>query len=85
MTPWNTVSLIMIITAAALVLNLQFGYMRVKTRKFSPMWFIYIHLPIPFIFVLRTMAGLGYHVIPVIAFGAVMGQLIGGKFNRKAP
>lgn len=78
----NAFLLLTLLTIAALVLNLPFGYMRVKTRKFSPMWFIYIHLPIPFIFVLRTLAGFGYHVIPIIAAGAILGQLLGGKMNN---
>ncbi|MBW7956590.1 MAG: hypothetical protein H3C68_01745 [Deltaproteobacteria bacterium] len=75
--------LLTLLTLAALVLNLPFGYFRVKTKKFSVKWFLYIHLPIPFIFLLRTMAGLGYKFIPLMIIGAVAGQLIGGKLNRK--
>lgn len=70
------------ITIAAFVLNLPFGYLRVKTKKFSIMWFVYIHLPIPAIFVLRTMAGFGYQVIPIVIIGAVAGQFAGGRLNK---
>lgn len=73
-----------LVACAALVLNLPFGYLRMNTKKFSVMWFIYIHLPIPFIFVLRNMAGLGYVFIPLMVAGAVAGQLIGGRLNKKA-
>lgn len=78
---WNTVGLLILLTAIALVLNLPFGYLRVKTKKFSFLWFLYIHLPIPAIFFLRTMAGFGYQVIPIIVIGAIAGQFIGGRLN----
>ncbi|MBI5587685.1 MAG: hypothetical protein HY889_04880 [Deltaproteobacteria bacterium] len=81
MSIWNTTTVLALLTLAALVLNLPFGYLRVKTKKFSVMWFLYIHLPIPFIFVLRTMAGFGYKFIPVLVVGAVLGQFIGGRLN----
>lgn len=68
-----------LVTIAALVLNLPFGYLRGKTRKFSLMWFLYIHVPIPAIIVLRKYAGLGFTFVPVIAMGAILGQLIGGR------
>ncbi len=70
-----------ILTAVTLLLNLPFGYLRSKTKKFSRMWFLYIHLPIPFIFALRTLAGIGYIAIPVFIAGAVAGQLLGGRMN----
>ena len=51
-------------------------------KKLSFKWFLYIHLPIPFIFVLRNLAGLGAKFIPIIAAGAVLGQIMGGRFNK---
>lgn len=77
--------LLTLLTLAALALNLPFGYFRVKVKKFSVKWFLYIHLPIPLIFLLRTMAGVGYKFIPLMVIGAVAGQLIGGRLNRKGP
>lgn len=79
-----TILALVLLTLAALVLNLPFGYLRVKVKKFSVMWFLYIHLPIPFIFVLRTMAGFGYKFIPILVVGAVLGQLLGGRLNASA-
>lgn len=80
----NPAVILGLLTFAAFMLNLPFGYLRANTRKLSVMWFLYIHLPIPFIFVLRTMAGFGVQVIPIIAVGAVAGQLIGGRLNKSA-
>ncbi len=73
--------LIIIISIAALILNLPFGYLRAPTRKFSFLWFLYIHLPIPFIFVLRRSVGVGYQAIPLLFIGAIAGQVIGARIR----
>jgi hypothetical protein len=55
------------------------------------MWFLLIHLPIPFIVLLRLKAGLSWHIIPLTLGGSVAGQIIGSavsrrrKLNAKAP
>ncbi len=68
----------------ATVLNLPFGYLRAPTKKFSIAWFAYIHVPIPAIFILRKLADLDGKAIPFIIAGAVLGQVIGARLNRKA-
>ncbi len=70
------------LTFIAFVLNLPFGYMRSKAKRFSFMWFFYIHVPIPFIFILRNLAGIGYQAVPVIVVGAIIGQFLGGRLNN---
>ena len=84
MATYSVATLTIFVTMAALVLNLPFGYLRMNTRKLSFMWFVYIHLPIPAIFILRNMAGLSYKFIPIIVVGAVAGQFIRGSLNGKA-
>lgn len=84
MTIYSIAALAILVSAAALVLNLPFGYLRMNTRKLSFMWFVYIHLPIPAIFILRNLAGLDYKFIPLMVAGAVAGQFLGGRLNRKA-
>lgn len=74
--------ILLMLVIAALVLNTPFGYLRVKARKFSIAWFLYIHLPIPFLFVLRRLAGFGIEFVPIIAVGAILGQLLGGRLNN---
>ena len=74
---------ILLVTFFALMLNLPFGYLRSKEKRLSVMWFVYIHVPIPFIFVFRKYAGLDYRVIPVIVIGAIAGQFLGGRFNKQ--
>lgn len=78
----NDVLLVLLLIFAAFLLNLPFGYLRHRSKKLSLKWFLYIHLPIPFIYVLRTIAGFGYQIIPIIAVGAIIGQLVGGRINN---
>lgn len=64
-----------------LLLNLPFGYLRAGTRKMSVLWFLYIHIPIPFLFMLRHLLGLGPWAIPFSLTTAVAGQLCGGNLR----
>ena len=61
------------------------GYIRQYYRKYSFMWFLLIHLPIPFIVLMRFGAGVDWHVIPLNLCGALAGQVVGGgvKPRRK--
>jgi len=85
MSTFSTPTLVLMMTVAALILNLPFGYLRGGTKKLSFKWFLYIHLPIPAIYFLRTAAGLGYRYIPFILAGAVLGQLIGSRLYNIKP
>lgn len=73
---------IIILVAAAFAMNVPLGYLRQGARKFSPMWFVYIHLSIPFIILLRTNMDVSYLYIPFSLGSAVAGQLAGGRMNR---
>jgi hypothetical protein len=63
------------------LINLPFGYLRGKTRKLTLKWFMYVHLPIPIVFLMRTFAHLEVRYIPVFVAAAVMGQLLGGRLE----
>lgn len=65
------------------LLNLPFGYLRARSRKYSVPWFLYIHLPIPFIIFLRLSFGFSWKAIPFVVLAAVTGQLTGGKIGLK--
>ena len=65
------------LVCAAVALNIPFGAYRATVATFSVRWFLAIHLPIPFIFLLRVGAGYGYSFIPWLFAGAVGGQLAG--------
>lgn len=75
----------------AFLLSVPCGYLRESVRKFSLLWFVLVHLPIPLVYHLRLWAGLSWRVIPLTLGGAIAGQLVGGwykrriKHGRKAP
>lgn len=63
------------------LLNLPFGYLRERSRKYSIPWFLYIHLPIPIIIFLRLTFGFSWKAIPLVVLAAVAGQLVGGRMG----
>jgi hypothetical protein len=64
-----------------MLLNLPFGYARSKAKKYSLRWFLFIHVPIPFIFVARTISHIEIKYLPIFAFAAITGQILGGKLE----
>ena len=73
---------VLVLIAAALIGNLPLGYLRQGVRKFSFRWFLYIHVSIPFIMLLRLYMGLSYWFIPFSLGSAVAGQVIGGRYRK---
>ncbi len=65
------------------IINLPFGYMRSKAAKFSSQWMMAIHIPVPFVFLLRIFSGLNWTVIPLLVLSDVAGQLAGGKLRKR--
>ncbi|MBI4436858.1 MAG: hypothetical protein HY590_05580 [Candidatus Omnitrophica bacterium] len=65
------------------LVNLPFGYLRAGVPKKSPKWFLYIHLPIPFVILLRTLVfKVSWHFIPILVGCYALGQWAGGKLRR---
>ena len=77
---------LLLVLLFAFLLNLPFGWLRRNEKKFSFKWFLYIHLPIPFIIALRLWLKLNPWYIPLVIAAAVAGQAIGArlKFNPEA-
>lgn len=67
----------------AVVVSIPCGYWRQNFKKYSFMWFLLIHVPIPLIVLLRVKAGLSWHYIPLTLGGSVAGQVIGGMLFRR--
>lgn len=65
-----------------LLLNLPFGFLRAGTRKFSVSWFIFVHVPIPFLFIFRHLLELNFWAIPFSLAAAVLGQVFGGRLRN---
>ncbi|MBI5576573.1 MAG: hypothetical protein HY896_09465 [Deltaproteobacteria bacterium] len=72
-----------LIGLAALVINLPLGYLREGTRKFSLMWFVYIHLSVPLIAFLRISNHVSAWAIPLIIICTLIGQYAGGRMRHR--
>ena len=66
------------VVATVFALTVPFGCYRSFTTKLSARWFLAIHLPVPFIFLVRIGAGLPYTFIPFTCLAFASGQLVGG-------
>ncbi len=73
---------VIILVLSAFVMNVPLGYLRQGTRKLSFKWFLYIHLSIPFIIIIRLGLGISYWFIPISIGSAVAGQIIGARLRR---
>jgi len=80
-------SLLLAVAVAVFLLNLPFGFWRSGVRKLSFPWFLAVHLPIPFIVIMRLVSGMGFHLstLPVMLGAYFAGQFAGGAMRRKRP
>jgi hypothetical protein len=65
------------------IINLPLGYLRQNYEKFSFGWYICVHISIPIIIYLRIKSGFSWNIIPLTVGGAVAGQILGGKINKR--
>ena len=74
-----------LIAAFVLIINLPFGFWRVQTIKFSPSWFLAVHIPVPISILLRIVTGTGWQlkIMAIFVCAFVSGQFLGGKFYSK--
>ncbi len=73
---------LLFVVVLTLLLNVPFGWLREGVRKFSPMWFLYVHFPIPFIIALRIGLGISWKFAPLLILTAILGQFIGARLRR---
>jgi len=78
---FNDYMLVGVLAAFTLLLNLPFGFLRSKSDRYSLRWFLYIHLPIPFVYLLRRLLMSDMSAIPWLFAAAVVGQVWGGKLR----
>jgi hypothetical protein len=67
----------------AVAINVPLGYLRQNYEKFSFAWYFYVHISIPVIIYLRVKAGFSWKFIPLTLAGAIVGQLVGGYYNKR--
>ncbi len=75
---------IVAVAVVVFLVNVPCGYLRARSEKLSKSWFLWVHLPIPFVIVLRIYSGLGFklYTFPIIIGSYFLGQFIGGFFYR---
>lgn len=72
---------ILLLCVFTVLVNLPFGHARAKTKRYSLRWFLYIHIPIPLIFIARTISHIEFKYIPLLVLAAITGQILGGKLE----
>ncbi len=77
----SKILLVAVLLSLTVLINLPFGHFRKKAKRFSFKWFLYIHIPIPLIFIARVLSQLDFRYIPLFVLAAVVGQLWGGKME----
>jgi hypothetical protein len=73
--------LVTLLFLSTIILNIPFGYFRRREKRYSFKWFLYIHVPIPFIFLARVLSHLDIRYVPLFVIAAVMGQVLGGRME----
>ncbi|MCH7964712.1 MAG: hypothetical protein IH852_12330 [Bacteroidetes bacterium] len=77
--------LLILVASIDFLVNIPFGYWRTNVDRFSLLWILSIHLPIPFIILLRLYSGIGFEFIsyPIMIIAFILGQLAGTKYYVK--
>ncbi|RKD91270.1 hypothetical protein [Mangrovibacterium diazotrophicum] len=78
---------IVLVALLVFLINLPFGALRGREKKYSFKWFLYIHLPIPFVVLLRIYSDIGFalYTYPILIGAFFGGQMIGRKYIRLTP
>jgi len=76
---------LILVSLMVLCLNLPFGYWRANVDRFGLQWFLAIHIPVPFIILLRYLLHTGWHWSTFLFFisSFFFGQYIGGYLHRR--
>lgn len=74
--------LIIFISLFAFSINIPFGILRAKYKKYSLGWFLCIHAPIPLVAGIRIFSKVSLYFIPIFLAVSILGQIAGGKFNK---
>ena len=74
--------IVAVIAIVAFLLNLPFGMLRTRYKKFSAGWLLCIHAPIPIVAFLRITTKTNWKFIPIFLATSVLGQIVGAKVKR---
>jgi len=68
-----------LVTLIVFVFNIPFGYWRANVKQFSLQWALAIHIPVPFIILLRIYSNVGFelYTYPILIGSFFTGQFLG--------
>jgi hypothetical protein len=70
-----------LIALITFLINLPFGALRSRHKKFSLMWWVYIHIPVPIVILMRIYSDIGFafYTYPILVGAFFLGQFMGRK------
>lgn len=73
---------VLLVALLVFIVNLPFGALRARHKKFSLMWWLYIHIPVPIVVILRIYSEIGFelYTYPILVVAFFAGQFAGRKF-----
>lgn len=76
---------LIILLILTFIINLPFGYWRGGVKKFSWQWFVAIHLPVVFLYFMRTYMNVErtWITLPIMVLFFFSGQLVGKKWRQR--
>jgi hypothetical protein len=71
-----------LVAVTIFLFNIPFGYWRANVKKFSLQWILSVHIPVPFIILLRIGSNIGFalYTYPILVGAFFLGQLAGKSF-----
>lgn len=77
-------SIMIVMAGAIFLLNIPFGYWRANVRRLSLQWYLAIHIPVPFIVLMRFALNIGWHWSTFVVFisSFFIGQFTGGLIHK---
>ncbi|WP_372773107.1 hypothetical protein [Mangrovibacterium sp.] len=73
---------IALVALIVFLINLPFGALRGREKIYSLKWFLYIHLPVPMVILLRICSDIGFalYTYPILLTAFFFGQVVGRKY-----
>ncbi|AFH50560.1 Hypothetical protein IALB_2857 [Ignavibacterium album JCM 16511] len=73
---------LLIVAILTFLINIPFGYWRANVRKKSFQWILAIHIPVPFVVLLRIYSNIGFELFtyPIVIASYFFAQFAGVKF-----
>lgn len=80
--PQSLPTKLLAVGGSTLLVNVPFGAWREHVEKFSPEWFVAVHVTVPFVAMLRKAVLMPKHAMVFTILAAILGQVIGSRGER---